>query len=170
MQNFYDYINKKIISKPTIVAKDEYQPVITNDRIGLLSNSTSINIDTSAFLSFDVVKCDTLELVGEIGFQATLHDEFFYGGNVDYTIYDSFQHQGYGTQSLSLLKELLQQNTYAIKEGILISTLPDNIYSQRIAIKNGGILIYKGLVPRDTSLYKIDHVEEVKVYQIQMKK
>ena len=170
MQNFYDYINKKIISKPTIVAKDEYQPVITNDRIGLLSNSTSINIDTSAFLSFDVVKCDTLELVGEIGFQATLHDEFFYGGNVDYTIYDSFQHLGYGTQSLSLLKELLQQNTYAIKEGILISTLPDNIYSQRIAIKNGGILIYKGSVPRDTSLYKIDHVEEVKVYQIQMKK
>ena len=170
MQNFYDYINKKIISKPTIIAKDEYQPVIMNDRIGLLSNSTSINIDTSAFLSFDVVKCDTLELVGEIGFQATLHDEFFYGGNVDYTIYDSFQHLGYGTQSLSLLKELLQQNTYAIKEGILISTLPDNIYSQRIAIKNGGILIYKGLVPRDTSLYKIDHVEEVKVYQIQMKK
>ena len=170
MQNFYDYINKKIISKPTIVAKDQYQPVITNDRIGLLSNSTSINIDTSAFLSFDVVKCDTLELVGEIGFQATEYDEFFYGGNVDYTIYDSFQHQGYGTQSLSLLKELLQQNTYAMKEGILISTLPDNIYSQRIAIKNGGILIYKGLVPRDTSLYKIDHVEEVKVYQIQMKK
>lgn len=170
MQNFYDYINKKIISKPTIVAKEEYQPVITNDRIGLLSNSTSINIDTSAFLSFDVVKCDTLELVGEIGFQTTLYDEFFYGGNVDYTIYDSFQHQGYGTQSLSLLKELLQQNTYAMKEGILISTLPDNIYSQRIAIKNGGILIYKGPVPRDTSLYKIDHVEEVKVYQIQMKK
>lgn len=170
MQNFYDYINKKIISKPTIVAKDEYQPVITNDRIGLLSNSTSINIDTSAFLSFDVVKCDTLELVGEIGFQATEYDEFFYGGNVDYTIYDSFQHQGYGTQSLSLLKELLQQNTYAMKEGFLISTLPDNIYSQRIAIKNGGILIYKGPVPRDTSLYKIDHVEEVKVYQIQMKK
>lgn len=170
MQNFYDYINKKIICKPTIVAKDEYQPVITNDRIGLLSNSTSINIDTSAFLSFDVVKCDTLELVGEIGFQATEYDEFFYGGNVDYTIYDSFQHQGYGTQSLSLLKELLQQNTYAMKEGILISTLPDNIYSQRIAIKNGGILIYEGLVPRDTSLYKIDHVEEVKVYQIEMKK
>ena len=170
MQNFYDYINKKIISKPTIIAKDEYQPVIMNDRIGLLSNSTSINIDTSAFLSFDVVKCDTLELVGEIGFQATLHDEFFYGGNVDYTIYDSFQHLGYGTQSLSLLKELLQQNTYAMKEGFLISTLPDNIYSQRIAIKNGGILIYKGPVPRDTSLYKIDHVEEVKVYQIQMKK
>lgn len=170
MQNFYDYINKKIISKPTTVTKDEYQPVITNDRIGLLSNSTSINIDTSAFLSFDVVKCDTLELVGEIGFQATLYDEFFYGGNVDYTVYDSFQHQGYGTQSLSLLKELLQQNTYAMKEGILISTLPDNIYSQRIAIKNGGILIYDGLVPRNTSLYQIDHVEKVKIYQIQMKK
>lgn len=170
MQNFYDYINKKIISKPTIVAKDEYQPVITNDRIGLLSNSTSTNIDTSAFLSFDVVKSDTLERVGEIGFQATLYDEFFYGGNVDYTIYNSFQHLGYGTQSLSLLKELLQQNTYAAKEGILISTLPNNIYSQRIAIKNGGILIYEGPIPRDTSLYKIDHVEEVKVYQIKMKK
>ena len=49
MQNFYDYINKKIINKPTIVAKDEYQPVITNDRIGLLSNSTSINIDRARF-------------------------------------------------------------------------------------------------------------------------
>lgn len=99
-----------------------------------------------------------------------LYDEFFYGGNVDYRIYDSFQHLGYGTQSLSLLKVLLQQICYAAKEGFLISTLPDNIYSQRIAIKNGGILIYEGLVPRDTSLYKIDHVEEVKVYQIQMKK
>ena len=170
MQNFYDYINKTIISRPTTVTKEEYQPVITNDKIGLLSNSFDTNIATSAFLSFDVVKCDTLELVGEIGFQATEYDEFFYGGNVDYTIYDSFQHQGYGTQSLSLLKELLQQNTYAIKEGILISTLPDNIYSQRIAIKNGGILIYEGTVPRNTSLYQIDHVEEVKVYQIQMKK
>lgn len=170
MQNFYDYINKTIISRPTTVAKDDYQPLITNDRIGLLSNSIDTNIDTSAFLSFDVVKCDTLERVGEIGFQAMLYDEFFYGGNVDYRIYDSFQHLGYGTQSLSLLKVLLQQNCYAAKEGFLISTLPDNIYSQRIAIKNGGILIYKGLVPRDTSLYKIDHVEEVKVYQIQMKK
>lgn len=170
MQNFYDYINKTIISRPTTITKEEYQPVITNDKIGLLSNSFDTNIATSAFLSFDVVKCDTLELVGEIGFQATEYDEFFYGGNVDYRIYNSFQHLGYGTQSLSLLKELLQQNTYAMKEGILISTLPDNIYSQRIAIKNGGILIYEGLVPRDTSLYKIDHVEEVKVYQIQMKK
>lgn len=170
MQNFYDYINKAIISRPTMVTKEEYQPVITNDKIGLLSSDLDTNIATSAFLSFDVVKCDTLELVGEIGFQATEYDEFFYGGNVDYTIYDSFQHQGYGTQSLSLLKELLQQNTYAIKEGILISTLPDNIYSQRIAIKNGGILIYEGTVPRDTYLYQIDHVEEVKVYQIQMKK
>ena len=170
MQKFYDYINKAIISRPTMVTKEEYQPVITNDKIGLLSSDFDTNIATSAFLSFDVVKRDTLELVGEIGFQATEYDEFFYGGNVDYTIYDSFQHQGYGTQSLSLLKELLQQNTYAMKEGILISTLPDNIYSQRIAIKNGGILIYDGLVPRNTSLYQIDHVEKVKIYQIQMKK
>lgn len=170
MQKFYDYINKAIISRPTMVTKEEYQPVITNDKIGLLSSDFDTNIATSAFLSFDVVKCDTLELVGEIGFQATEYDEFFYGGNVDYTIYDSFQHQGYGTQSLSLLKELLQQNTYAMKEGILISTLPDNIYSQRIAIKNGGIPIYDGLVPRNTSLYQIDHVEKVKIYQIQMKK
>lgn len=170
MQNFYDYINKTIISRPTMVTKEEYQPVITNDSIGLLSNYIDANLDTSTFLSFDIVKCDTLERVGEIGFQAMLYDEFFYGGNVDYTIYDSFRHLGYGTQSLALLKNLLQQNTYAIKEGILISTLPDNIYSQRIAIKNGGILIYEGTVPRDTSLYQIDHVEEVKVYQIQMKK
>ena len=170
MQNFYDYINKAIISRSSMVTKEEYQPVITNDNIGLLSSDLDTNIATSTFLSFDVVKCDTLELVGEIGFQPTEYDGFFYGGNVDYTIYDSFQHLGYGTQSLSLLKELLQQNTYAMKEGILISTLPDNIYSQRIAIKNGGNLIYDGLVPRDTSLYKIDHVEEVKVYQIKMKK
>lgn len=170
MQIFYDYINKTIINRPTTVSKENYQPIIKNDRIGLLSNNIEMKTNNSSFLSFDVVKNDTLERVGKIGFQAILSEECFYGGNVDYTIYDSFQHMGYGTQSLSMLKELLQQNTHAAKEGILISTVPDNIYSQRIAIKNGGILIYEGTVPKDTSLYQIDHVKEVKVYQIQIKK
>ena len=170
MQNFYDYINQKTISKPTIIMKEDYHPIITNNKIGLLPNDGNDNITTSAFLSFDIVKNDSLEQIGEIGFQAMLYDEFFYGGNVDYMIYDSFRHLGYGTQSLSLLKEVLQENSHATKEGILISTLPDNIYSQRIAIKNGGILIYDGIVPKDTSLYQIDRVKEVKVYQIQIKK
>ncbi len=94
----------------------------------------------------------------------------FYGGNVDYTIIEKFQNQGYGTQSLALLKELLRDNSYAIKNGLLISTLPDNIYSQKVAIKNGGVLVYDGQVPEDNLLYQLDHVKEVKVYQIQMKK
>ena len=170
MKNFYDYINKNILSSPITVTKEEYQPIITNDNIGLLSNSFDTNIAASAFLSFDLIKCDTLERVGEINFQAMEYDEFFYGGNVDYMIYDSFRHLGYGTQSLSLLKQLLHENSYAIEEGILISTLPDNIYSQRIAMKNGGILIYEGCVPKDNPLYQIDHVEEVKIYQIKLKK
>ncbi len=168
MSEFYDYFSKQII-KPANIHRRDYHPSITNSSIGLLSSSFAT--DTSAsFLSFDVVLNDTLERIGNIGFHDSRLGELFYSGNVDYTIYNRFQNQGYGTQSLALLKELLQDNPYAIKNGLLISTLPENICSQRVAIKNGGFLVYEGLVPEDNLLYQLDHVREVKVYQIQMKK
>ena len=168
MGEFYDYFSKQRI-KPSSIHRSDYHPSIANSSIGLLSRSFDTDI-SSSFLSFDVVLNDTLERIGNIGFHDSSFEELFYGGNVDYAIYDRFQKQGYGTQSLALLKELLRDNSYAIKNGLLISTLPDNIYSQKVAIKNGGVLVYDGQVPEDNLLYQLDHVKEVKVYQIQMKK
>ena len=166
---FYDYFSKTII-RPKELSKTEYHPEISNEQIGLLSCSRNEDITTSSYLSFDIIKNATLERIGKIGFHAFKLDELFYGGNIDYTIYEKFRNQGYGTESLTLLKEALKENPYAIKDGLLISTVPENIYSQKIAIKNGGILIYEGEVPKDNLLYQLDHVKEVKVYKISMKK
>ena len=166
---FYDYFSKTII-RPKELSKTEYHPEISNEQIGLLSCSRNEDITTSSYLSFDIIKNATLERIGKIGFHAFKLDELFYGGNIDYTIYERFRNQGYGTESLALLKEILKENTYAIKDGLLISTIPENIYSQKIAIKNGGILIYEGEVPKDNLLYQLDHVKDVKVYKISMKK
>lgn len=168
MSEFYDYFSKQII-KPASIQMGDYHPSITNSSIGLLISSFDTDTSTS-FLSFDIVLNDTLERIGNIGFHDSRLDELFYSGNVDYTIYNRFQNQGYGTQSLALLKELLRDNPYTIKNGLLIFTLPENIRSQRVAIKNGGFLVYEGLVPKDNLLYQLDHVREVKIYQIQMKK
>lgn len=164
---FYDYFSKTII-RPKELSKNTYHPEISNEQIGLLSCSRNEDITTSSYLSFDIIKNATLERIGKIGFHAFKLDELFYGGNIDYTIYERFRNQGYGTESLALLKEILKENTYAIKDGLLISTIPENIYSQKIAIKNGGILIYEGEVPKDNLLYQLDHVKDVKVYKITM--
>lgn len=164
---FYDYFSKTTI-KPKELSKKEYPPKISNEQIGLLSSSGTEDISSSPYLSFDIIKNDTLERIGRIGFHTSNLDELFYGGNIDYTIYERFRNQGYGTESLALLKKALKENPYAIKDGLLISTVPENIYFQKIAIKNGGILIYEGEVPKDNLLYQLDHVKDVKVYKITM--
>lgn len=164
---FYDYFSKTTI-RPKEWSKNTYHPEISNKQIGLLSCSKNKDITFSSYLSFDIIKNTTLERIGKIGFHASTLDELFYGGNIDYTIYERFRNQGYRTESLALLKEILKENPYAIKDGLLISTIPGNIYSQKIAIKNGDILIYEGEVPKDNLLYQLDHVKDVKVYKITM--
>lgn len=52
--------------------------------------------------------------------------------------------------------------------GFVITTVPDNVYSQKVALNNNGYLIYEGSVPKDNLLYSLDRVENVNVYKIDL--
>lgn len=90
---FYDYFSKTII-RPKELSKNTYHPEISNEQIGLLSCSRNEDITSSSYLSFDIIKNTTLERIEKIGFHAFKLDELFYGGNIDYTIYERFRNQG----------------------------------------------------------------------------
>lgn len=68
--------------------------------------------------------------------------------------------------ALDLLKCLLKFNGYSKDK--YIYTLPNNIASQKVAIKNKGKLCYEGFVLKEDSLYYIDGIKEVKIYKISM--
>ena len=76
----------------------------------------------------------------------------------------------YATRALRLLKQYIANQFAEEAKNLYISTLPDNIYSQQVALKNGAELIYEGAVPETETVRAIDGVKEVKVYQIKLSK
>ena len=155
-----------------IVPSRNYYPLISNDVITISwpyrYKETDINIQDRELLN--IILNSTNEKIGDISFCFINYrkDGFTYDGNISYQIDDEFQNKGYATMALGLLKELLKDNKKIKNKNMFISTLPDNIFSQKVALNNGGKLIYSGLVPKDDSLYSIGGIEEVKIYQIKI--
>lgn len=153
-----------------LVEDEYYHPVIENDILALSwhfqlsSDNQDINQNFDEF--FDIVLKATMEKVGEISFDYLCDSGFSYGGNVSYEIDKDFQNQHYATMALSLLKDLLKSNEFEGDKDLYIATLPDNIYSQKVAKNNNGVLCYDGKVPENECLYYIDGVKKVKVYKI----
>ena len=107
-----------------------------------------------------------MERVGEISFNYLYDSVFSYSGNVSYEIEKAFQNHHYATIALNLLKDLLKSNEFTGDKDLYIATLPNNIYSQKVAKNNSGVLCYDGKVPEDECIYYIDGIKEVKVYKI----
>ena len=63
---------------------------------------------------------------------------------------------------------MLVYNEYSDNKDIYVAILPDNEFSQKVAVNNGGNLYYAGAVPKTDSVYYIDGVREVKVYKIEI--
>lgn len=156
----YDTVN--------LVRNSKYYPVISDNDITLSwkYKEKEINDEQNGFLN--IVMNDTKEIIGDISFDYMCKSGFTYSGNVSYFIKEEYRNHHYATKSLKLLKKLLQNNHYSGDRDLYISTLQDNLISQKVAVNNGGELVYFGEVPRDNMLRIIDGVEEVKVYHIKM--
>lgn len=89
----------------------------------------NINEEKHEFL--DIIMNDTREIIGDISFDYMCGSGFTYGGNVSYFIKEEYRHNDYATKALTLLKELLKNNTYSGDKDLYISTLPDNEFSQK---------------------------------------
>lgn len=63
--------------------------------------------------------------------------------NVSYYILRQFRNQGYATKALTLLIKLFQNKEYVNIKEVLLTTKKDDIYSQKVILNNGGILISK---------------------------
>lgn len=149
----------------------DYNPVIRNEKITLSINRfdkevafNKNNIEFTIFLN------ETREKIGTIQYFYSKEDGFTYDGNVCYEILEPFQHQGYATLALELLKNLLLKEQVKGDKDLYISTLPNNLYSQKVALNNQGELFYHGPVPQEDKLYSQDGIEEVFVYRIKMDK
>lgn len=149
----------------------DFNPVIKNNTIALsvnrFYNANAIFVN-KCDLKFDIFLKETRENVGHIGYLYSREGKFAYDGNVYYEIEDQFKQQRYATLALELLKDLLLKNQ--VNKDLYISTLPNNFYSQKVALNNQGEMIYNGYVPQDDKLYRQDGIEEVVVYRIKIMK
>lgn len=156
----------------SIIPDDYYYPLISNELITLSwpyrFNATDINIQENERL--DIILNSTRENIGNISFAFSndVKEGFTYDGNVSYNVKEEFRNNGYATMALALLKELLKNNKKNKCGYLYISTVPENIYSQKVALKNGGELSYCGLVPTNDSLYFIGGIKEINVYKIKL--
>lgn len=160
--NLYDRLN--------LINDEEYYPVIS-DNIMTLSwphRFGHTDINKQRYENLDIILNDSREKVGIISFNYYSNDDFNYDGNVSYEIKKKFQNNHYATRALGLLKTLLKDNDFDQHKSLYISTLKDNIASQKVAKNNGGELYYEGNVPKDNSLNYIDGVEEVRIYRIKL--
>ena len=118
--------------------------------------------------TLEIVKKDTLEVVGQIEFvlQKKNEDNFLYTGNVSYEIYKNHQNSGYATAALGLLKQYINDNLSEYNKDIYISTTRENVYSQKVALNNGAMLYKDTDVPKCEPLYYMGKVSHVLVYKI----
>lgn len=146
-----------------------YNPIISDEEITLSSNrySSIDSVNSKKNCALNIILNDTKEKVGQITFNLT-NDGFTYNGNVGYEIKEEFRNKGYASRALKLLKEVIKTNNHVGDKDLFISTTPNNIGSQKVAIKNAGELIYDGEVPENNSLNYKYGMDKVKVYQIRM--
>ena len=156
----------------SIVPNSHFHPIISNDLICLswTFKKEEDYIDEKDRESLDIILNDTRERVGDISF-AFINNEvdgFTYDGNISYDIKECFRNKGYATQALNLLKEILKNNNFNKSRNLFISTLPENTFSQRVALSNGFRLFYSGSVPEYDMLNFSEGVKNVVVYQLKI--
>lgn len=140
-----------------LLRSDYFHPAISDDILTLSSPYQEYNSSMET-TSFDIILNETEEVIGDIDYG--FFRKFRSIGNVSYLIREDFRRNHYATRAVSLLKRLLVDNDFEGDKSMYISTLIDNIYSQKVALNNSGVLIYEG--PGDSSVRNKD----VKIYKI----
>lgn len=147
--------------------EEKYQEVISDDTVALIL--LEFRNKNGYWLPLDIVNIATKEIVGKIEVNLGL-DNFRYQGNVEYKVNEGFRHQSFATHALSLLVKLVKEYSDEVDKNLYIATLPDNIYSQQVALKNGATLYYDGEVPKGDKLSYLGKVKEVKIYKLDANK
>lgn len=148
-----------------IVNYDSVKSVTHDDTLELvLPNFYKIN---PLAMRMAIVLKRTKEVIGSIEFNFKLDQENFYDykGNVSYEIKNEYQSLGYATKSLSLLRKYLRE--YKENNILYVATENDNVSSQKVALKNEGVLCYDGEVPKSSIINFLGKVEHVKIYRIE---
>lgn len=168
----HEYLNLSKLYYVTGIVYREYIPLINDDEIALywrpISGETDIN-KVNTYTVFNIVLQETHESIGTIGFSYE-RPGFSYRGNVSYKIHEEFRNKGYATRALHLLKCALVNHEFSGDRDLYVALASDNVPSERIAVKNGGQLVYSGEVPHNDSVYFETHIESVKVYRIEINK
>ena len=161
----------KLCDKTNLVLSENYHPIINDDIITLSWRYKPNNSDINSIKSgnFDIILNETREIIGGMCFDYNFLSGFTYSGNVSYDIKEQYRNNHYATRALKLLKEVLYQNKFTGDKDLYIATIPNNIYSQKVAINNDAVQIYTGEVPKDDMLYTVEGIKEVNVYRIRMK-
>lgn len=150
------------------IPKDNIHKVTEDNILSLsISHGWNLNINDFFYYDFSIVLNETLECVGFIKLDYTLSG-FSYGGNVSYYIYDTYRKHHYATRALNLLKTVASTNNFCGDKDLYIATKVDNKYSGKVAMNNGGKLIYNGPVSDNEYINYAEGIKKVKVYQIKI--
>lgn len=156
------YINELLkIYKKLDLANPSIDSVIEDELIFLANSISSCNGKSS---TFEIYKKVSREKVGEISF--SFMKKPFYGGNIYYEIKEEHQGKHYATRALELIKAYLKSFAHREEDDLYVAIEPTNIASLRVVGHHKGELVYEGEVPKEDSLYQLDHIKEVKIYKI----
>lgn len=119
------------------------------------------------WMKMAIVYKKTKEIIGTIEFNFKLDEKDYYDyrGNISYEIKEEYRRNGYATKALSLVRKYLLDNK--INRSLYVSTEYNNESSQRVAIKNQGLLCYQGSVPKSSVVAFLGKVDQVKIYRIE---
>lgn len=146
-----------------LINEFNYYTVIEDEEVLLMIPYFRNHTDLWKRLS--IVLKTTKEDVGYIEFSLS-EDNFQYIGNVEYEIKEKYRRRGYATRALSLVKRLVAEYESEVDKCLYITTEMNNKASQKVILKNGGILFYEGEVPNGDKVKFLNKVDYVKIYTI----
>lgn len=173
-ENLYQYLpidsNKIFIClNMGIINKDSISTIACGKKVILYLNSFR-TLDYSK-LKLNIADSYTYELIGSIDVSLRKSDEsnFSYQGNVSYKIDEGFESKGYATDALKTLVEYVDTIDDEYNKELYVAALVEDIAYQKVAEKNGGVLVFEGDVPHRESLAVINKVKQIKIYKLRDK-
>lgn len=143
--------------------------VITLVRNSLLSENDDLKLSQAE--CFDIVLNNTKEVVGIISYRYKGYNNYIdYGGNINYHIKSDKRGNGYSKSALTLMLDILKENT-KFDEPLYVASSLDNKNYLKVAYECGGKMIHRGKVPDTVIDQFYDHdMQEVEVYRFDIEK
>lgn len=143
--------------------------VLSSDNVALYEfSSYKIN---NPKRTYRIVHKSSNRIIGTIFFELKKLEEnkldpnFSYIGNVNYRINEEYQGFGYATEALTLLIEQIKCYSDEYAKDLYLSISDDNIPAKKVAIKNGGKIIYDDYIPKDKLPFNVDNSKKTIIYK-----